>query len=169
MTGEQIFLSAIRDRDGTVNVGYLFLFKVMRTFWVELAVMTIGATIAMYAAWDDTDEMVKVLSAYGTAVGIVASANFLTALTGIAAFLWGDRTPAGTATTTTTTTATAPVPAAPVAAPVVPAAPVPAAALIAAAGGVEPLHPKIGEDDVGKSVALVSRKKPQRRKRGRKA
>lgn len=137
MNREAIFLSAIRDRDGTVNVGYLFLFKVMKTFWFELGVMTAGAAIAFYAAWPKPDEMVKVLSAYGTAVGIVAGANFATSLTGIAAFLWGDRPQTGTATTTTTTTAIAPAAAIP--APAVTVTTGPTEADMESAGrGVEP-------------------------------
>lgn len=137
MNREAIFLSAIKDRDGTVNVGYLFLFKVMRTFWFELGVMTLGAGIAMFAAWDDVDDMVKVLSAYGIAVGIVAAANFTTSLTGIGVFLWGDRPQTGTATTTTTTTAIAPAAAIP--APAVTVTTGPSEADMESAGrGVEP-------------------------------
>lgn len=175
MNSEQIFLSAIKDRDGTVNVGYLMLFKVMRTFWFELGMMTAGAAIAFYSAWPKPDDMVKILSAYGTAVGIVAAANFTTSLVGIAAFLWGDRPVAGTATTTTTTTATAPVAAAAIPAPVTIAgvtgttSPIAQDQLLNAGRGVEPMPDKIAATDVGKETALVSRQKPKRRKRGRKA
>lgn len=137
MDRRSIFLQAIKGTDGQVNVGYLFLFKVLRMFWFELAVMTVGAVAAMYASWPKPDDMVKVLSAYGVAVGIVASANFLTALTGIAAFLWGDSRAAPQATTTTTTTT---------AAPIVP--------VIAPVDGTKTLAPQIEQADVGKSVVI---------------
>ena len=139
MDRRSIFLQAIKGTDGQVNVGYLFLFKVMRTFWFELGIMTVGAIVAMYAAWPKPDDMVKVLSAYGTAVGIVAAANFATALTGIAAFLWGDSRAAPQATTTTTTTTPVPI------------IPIPADA--------KTLAPQIEQADVGSSVVIEPAKR----------
>lgn len=78
----------------------------------------------------------------------------------IASDVTGKPTP-GASSSVTTTTSTVQA-AAPVVAPV----PVSSEVLVAAGRGVEPLNPKIGLEDVGKNVALVStRKKPAKRKR----
>jgi hypothetical protein len=92
----------------------------------------------------------------GIAAAIAAVGAFLA---GVGSYIWLDRkgtaapVPATTTTTEEKSTIVKTVAAAPAA---------PADELLAAGRGVERLSPKIGKEDVGKSVAMV---KPKRRRR----
>lgn len=85
-----LYHSAIINADGTVNVGYLVLFRLLRTLWVVLGVLTITAIAAVWAAWPNADEIVKVIQAYGIACGVAAGSMFGPALAACGVFLWGD-------------------------------------------------------------------------------
>lgn len=47
LTNEEIFLSAVRDRDGSVNPGYLVLFRSGRAVILTIAAMVLGSLIDM--------------------------------------------------------------------------------------------------------------------------
>lgn len=91
-----LYHSAIMNADGTVNAGYVFLFRAMRIYGALLAIVTAAAGATFYAAWkldadaSRIDELAKVLSAYGNVVGVISAAIFVTVLPGIAAFIWSD-------------------------------------------------------------------------------
>lgn len=91
-----LYHSAIMNADGTVNAGYVFLFRTMRIYGVLLVIVTAAAGAIFYAAWEldkdarRVDELAKVLTAYGTVVGTISAAIFVTVLPGIAAFIWSD-------------------------------------------------------------------------------
>lgn len=89
MNRESIYLSAIRDRDGTVNVGYLILFRMLRLLVGVVIFMCAVGAFAVYKE-QTTATVVAVLGALGTAIGIAAGGMFSTAIAAIAAFLWGD-------------------------------------------------------------------------------
>jgi len=89
-----IYQSAIRNADGTINAGYVILFKIIRV-WLALLIVTIAAGAAAFlAAWElkegRVDALVKVLTWFSVAVGTISSAIFITSLPGIAAFIWSD-------------------------------------------------------------------------------
>src|SRR6185503_11309614 len=87
MTRDQIFLSAIRDRDGTVNVGYLVLFRLLQMLGAVLIVICALAGLAM---WRSPDDSVEILTAIGPTIGYAGGGLFGTALAACGVFLWGD-------------------------------------------------------------------------------
>lgn len=146
MNRNDVFLSAIKGADGSVNPGYLTLFKSGQAVIVVIFLLVIGSFVEL--AWSTTHAFN--VQPLGVAIGAVLGAYGLL-LGGIAGFLWGDSKSGTPGTTvehkeTITTTASAPV------APVV------------MQPGVEPLSPKIGPEDVGKSVAIVPPRKANARK-----
>jgi len=85
-----LYHSAIMNADGTVNAGYVFLFRTMRIYGGLLAIVTAAAGGAYWTAWPSSEELTKILSAYSTAVAAISAAIFVTVLPGIAAFIWSD-------------------------------------------------------------------------------
>jgi hypothetical protein len=97
----------------------------------------------------------------GGIAAVIASVGALIA--SCAAILYQDRKPSAPATTTTESQSTVVKTVVPAAAPVV-ADTQSAQAMQDAGRGVEPLRPAIGPEDVGKSVAIVSKPKRRRKK-----
>jgi hypothetical protein len=102
---EDIYLSAMRGVDGTINVGYLVLFRSGRAVIIICAIMTAGAIVQAY--FDPLH--VFPFDALGKGIGLILAAYGLE-LGSIGAFLWGDSKQAPIATTTTTQTTTVPAP-----------------------------------------------------------
>lgn len=102
-TREDIYLSAMRGADGTINVGYLVLFRSGRAVILVCALMAAGAVVQSYFAekhafpFDDLGKGIAlILAAYGVQLGAIG------------AFLWGDSKQAPVVTQTTTQTTTVP-------------------------------------------------------------
>lgn len=142
MKAGDVYLSAIKDDNGAVNVGYLVLLRSGRATIIVIATMVIGSLAEM---WLSTTHAFNV-QPLGVAIAAVLAA-YGALLGGVAAFLWGDSKNQPVAGTvehkeTITTTASAPVAAIPI------------------QPGVEPLSPAIGPEDVGKNIAIVPARKP---------
>jgi hypothetical protein len=102
-TRRDIYLSAIKA-DGTVNVGYLVMFKALR---VMIGGVVVASLIAIYAVWTSAAAASEILRSYGYGTGAIAG-GFATTLGAIGLFMWGDsHTPPvqpGTVTEIKTTT-----------------------------------------------------------------
>ena len=97
---EDLYLSAMTGADGTINAGYLVLFRSGRAVVIICAVMVLGAIVQAF--YDE--HHVFPFDALGKGIGLVLAAYGLE-LTSIGAFLWGDskQTPLTTTTVTSTT------------------------------------------------------------------
>lgn len=109
-----IYQSAILNADGTINSGYVVLFKIIRVWLALVGVITLAGVLTFYVAWQETvgrvDALIKVLTWYGVAIGTVSSAIFVTSLPGIAAFIWSDSHMASVPAGSTPPTGVLPVP-----------------------------------------------------------
>lgn len=85
MSGREIVLSALTGTDGTINPGYLVLFRSGRAVIIVIFLMVSGSFLEMGLSHTHTFR-VDVL---GIAIGAVLGAYGLV-LGGIAAYLWGD-------------------------------------------------------------------------------
>jgi len=97
---EDIYLSAMRGADGTINVGYLVLFRAGRAVIVACFLLFVGGFIEMYYSQTHTFRMNEV----GDAVAKIIGA-FGILLAAVGAYLWGDskQQPVATFQQTTTT------------------------------------------------------------------
>ena len=83
----QLFHSAIVNADGTVNIGYLTLFRLLRMLFI---VVTVECLLAVFGAWIKPDKTVDIIQALGIAVGATCGGGFGAALAACGVFLWGD-------------------------------------------------------------------------------
>jgi hypothetical protein len=81
----QIFLSAIRGADGTVNVGYLVLIRSGQAVIVVIATLIAGAFADMFRSPFGSFPLL----ALGQAIACVLGA-YAGLLAAVGAFLWGD-------------------------------------------------------------------------------
>lgn len=98
---KDIYLSAMTGADGSINPGYLVLFRSGRATIIVCAAMTIGAIVQ--TSFDPRH--VFPFEDLGKGIGLVLAAYGLL-LGGIATFLWGDSKQTATAGSATTTVAT---------------------------------------------------------------
>lgn len=107
MNRRQIFMSAITDREGGVNVGYLVLIRSGQMVSAVIATMVTGSLIEFWfsgnaAATPPLAKVFRILE-LGQGIGLVLGA-YGTLLGFVGAFLFGDRkaTPSTGLTETTT-------------------------------------------------------------------
>lgn len=145
------FRQAITGADNR-TVDPSFLVVMFTVFGILPMVIFILCALSALDIWLNNHEA-AVGALGGGIAAVIAAVGALIA--SCAAILYQDRKPAVPATTTTESQST------------VTKTTVPAPAdLVAASRGVEPLRPAIGPEDVGKSVAIVARKrKPTKRRR----
>lgn len=98
-----LYLSAMTGADGTINAGYLVLFRSGRAVVIVCAIMTVAACVQAY--FDPLH--IFPFDALGKGIGLILAAYGIE-LTSIGAFLWGDSKQQPLTTTTTTTVAPAP-------------------------------------------------------------
>lgn len=107
MNSNDIYLQAMRGSNGTINVGYLVLFRSGRAVIIIcFAILAMG----VYSIATEKTNTAPIIHETGIAIAAIIAA-FGVLLGAVGAFLWGDSkqtTQVGTATTTTTTTATTP-------------------------------------------------------------
>lgn len=104
MGREDIYLSAMRGADGTINVGYLVLFRSGRAVILICAAMVAGAFLEMY--FSPTHQFR--VDALGTAIAALVAA-FGVLLAALGAYLWGDSKQVPVASTTTALTKVEPM------------------------------------------------------------
>lgn len=89
-----LFRSAILNADGTVNVGYLTLFRLFNLLLFVIGILTALLGLEVWAWWQGTVHDPAVLKDlgkdYALACGIAAGSVFGPALGACGIFLWGD-------------------------------------------------------------------------------
>lgn len=85
MNREDIYLSAMRDVDGSINVGYLVLFRAGRAVIIVCALLVLGAFADMYYAKEHVFKMGELGDAIAKVIGA-----FGIMLAAVGAYLWGD-------------------------------------------------------------------------------
>lgn len=107
MNRNDLYLSAMRGADGTINVGYLVLFRAGRFVIIVCASLLAGALVEMYYSPTHAFRMGELGDAIAKIIGA-----FGVLLAALGAYLWGDsKQTAPASITTTTTTATDAMPA----------------------------------------------------------
>lgn len=108
MNREDVYLQAMRGADGTINVGYLVLFRSGRAVIIICALIVAAGFVEMwhspthaYPIAAVTDGIAKLIAAFGVL------------LAALGAYLWGDSKQMPTATYKQTTETTEPAPAPP--------------------------------------------------------
>lgn len=98
LNSRDLYLQAMTGADGTINVGYLVLFRAGRFVIIICSLILAGAFVEMYQSKEHVFRMAEV----GDAIAkIIAAFGVLLGALGV--YLWGDaKQQAGPGTTTTT-------------------------------------------------------------------